>query len=244
MRSRRDATRSLMPSRSVEPGETFNSVTPASRKRMTSPRESASRSAPSAVERTWRILFNAVRTRRLAKKISMVLASHTVQVTTEAAARPINTAFTTRSALRYIPHGLRSRGSVAVATTLSCANAGTGTTSHAINAAPRCIGATSHEANRASTRPLCLFRSSLILCRMTGSGPPTSTRLRSIGTDAFRAAVDCAADRRQHFVLLVRFERVRGLVSTGDKLVHQLPPVGNDPKRIVPLNGERDAVGD
>src|SRR5262249_42651982 len=65
----------------------------------------------------------------------MVLASHTVQVTIEAKARPINTAFTIGSALRYMPHGLRSRGSVAVATTLSCASAGKGTISNAIMAA-------------------------------------------------------------------------------------------------------------
>src|SRR5262250_2396955 len=71
----------------------------------------------------------------------MVLASHTVQVTIEAKARPINTAFTTGSALRYMPQGLRSRGSVAVARTLSCATAGKGTASHAINAAPRGIAA-------------------------------------------------------------------------------------------------------
>src|SRR2546429_9675330 len=66
----------------------------------------------------------------------MVLASHAVQVTTEANARPINTAFTTGSALRYMPHGLRSRGSAAVDTTLSCASAGTGAASHASIAAP------------------------------------------------------------------------------------------------------------
>src|SRR5262249_36096507 len=92
---------------------------------------------PSAVERAWASSLSATRTRRLAKKISMVLASHTVQVTIEAKARPIKTAFTTRSALRYMPHGLRSRGSVAVARTLSCASAGKGTISNAIMAAPR-----------------------------------------------------------------------------------------------------------
>jgi hypothetical protein len=95
---------------------------------------------PSAVERTWTSLFNAARTRRFAKKISMVLASHTVQVTIEATTRPINTAFTTGSALRNMPHGLRSRGRVAVATMLSCASAaGKGSASHAIAEAPRRI---------------------------------------------------------------------------------------------------------
>src|SRR4029077_7275886 len=88
-------------------------------------------------ERTRASLFSAARTRRLANTISMVLASHTVQVTIEAKARPINTAFTTGSALIYMPHGLRSRGSAAVATTLSCASAGTGAASHASIAAPR-----------------------------------------------------------------------------------------------------------
>src|SRR5262245_19511029 len=89
----------------------------------------------SRAERVPASLSNAVRTRRLAKKISIDLASHTVQVTTEAKARPINTAFTTGSALRYMPQGLRSRGSVAVAITLSCASADTGAASHAVTAA-------------------------------------------------------------------------------------------------------------
>src|SRR5262249_28491459 len=69
---------------------------------------------------------------------------HTVQVTIEAKARPINTAFTTGSALRYMPHGLRSRGSVAVATTLSCASAGPGAASHASIAAARNEAALRH----------------------------------------------------------------------------------------------------
>ena len=43
----------------------------------------------------------------------MVLASHTVQVTIEAKTRPSNTAFTTESALRYMPNGERSRGKLA-----------------------------------------------------------------------------------------------------------------------------------
>src|SRR6516225_1602160 len=89
-------------------------------------------------------LLSAPRTRRLANTISMVLASHTVQVTIEAKARPINTAFTTGSALRYMPHGLRSRGSVAVARTLSCASAGAGAASHASIAAARNEAALTH----------------------------------------------------------------------------------------------------
>src|SRR5262249_10640628 len=95
----------------------------------------ASCSTASSEERKPARLFSAARTRRLAKKISTDLASHTVQVTIEAKARPIKTAFTTGSALRYMPQGLRSRGSVAVATTFSCASADRGAASHAINAA-------------------------------------------------------------------------------------------------------------
>src|SRR5262249_24685178 len=89
-----------------------------------------------------------------------VLASHTVQVTIEAKARPINTAFTTGSALRYIPHGLRSRGSVAVATTLSCASAADGSASHAISAvAPGTAALNLHGLRkRRACRP-CLFQS-------------------------------------------------------------------------------------
>ena len=71
----------------------------------------------------------------------MVLASHTVQVTSDAKASPISTAFTTGSALMYMPHGLRSRGSVAVPMTgvspASCASANAGTPIHAIAATPR-----------------------------------------------------------------------------------------------------------
>src|SRR6188472_884858 len=126
MRSSRDAIRSLIPSRSMEPAESFNSVTAASRNCRTSPCVAASRSTPSVVERTLARMFRAARTRRLQITISIVLASHTVQVTSEAKARPIKTAFTTGSALMYMPHGLRSRGSVAVARILSCASADTG----------------------------------------------------------------------------------------------------------------------
>src|SRR4051812_48947927 len=48
--------------------------------------------------------------RTLADTSSRVLASHTVQVTTEAKASPIKTAFTTTSAPTNMPHGLKSRG--------------------------------------------------------------------------------------------------------------------------------------
>jgi hypothetical protein len=50
--------------------------------------------------------------------------------------RPINTAFTTGSAFRYMPHGLRSRGSVAVARTLSCASAAKGSPSQSAGTCP------------------------------------------------------------------------------------------------------------
>src|SRR6478735_3150074 len=49
--------------------------------------------------------------------MSTVLVSHTVHVTIEATASPISTAFTTGLASRYKPHGVRSRGKVAVPTT-------------------------------------------------------------------------------------------------------------------------------
>jgi hypothetical protein len=60
----------------VEPVETFNSAVAATRNWAPSPLISATCSMPSSVERTPASLFNAVRTRRLAKKISIDLASH------------------------------------------------------------------------------------------------------------------------------------------------------------------------
>src|SRR5262249_36664188 len=127
----------------------------------------------SRVERMLASLSLAARTRRLAKKISIDLASHTVQVTTEAKARPIRTAFTTGSALRYMPQGLRSRGSVAVATTLSCASADRDAASHAINAAHGT--APFSFATRPRTRgtpifPLCLWFISITLIHHHQSG--------------------------------------------------------------------------
>ena len=61
------------------------------------------------------------RGRRLATSSSIVFASQTVQVTTEANSSPIITDFTTQSAARYMPHGLRSRGNSAVTVTPSWA---------------------------------------------------------------------------------------------------------------------------
>ena len=190
MRSSRDAIRSLIPSRSMEPAESFNSVTAASRNCRISPFVAASRSTPSVVERTLARMFNAARTRRLQIMISIVLASHTVQVTSEAKARPIKTAFTTGSALMYMPHGLRSRGSVAVARILSCASADTGAAIDAavnalaaiaaINAGRRkkwhvvlihapeisgnCIS-TGPFSDRTATRPTLVFQYDVVACR-------------------------------------------------------------------------------
>src|SRR5215470_7230426 len=48
---------------------------------------------------------------------SIVLASQIVQVTIDAMTRPTMTAFTTTSALVNIPHGERSRGRTATAST-------------------------------------------------------------------------------------------------------------------------------
>ena len=62
---------------------------------------------------------------------SIVFASHTVQVTTDANAKPIITAFTMMSADMNMPHGDRSRGSTAAPITGApagscCAHAVTG----------------------------------------------------------------------------------------------------------------------
>jgi hypothetical protein len=64
-----------------------------------------------------RILEIPCRSRCLARASSTALASHTVQVTSDAKARPIITAFTTMSACRNMPHGDRSCGSVFVEVT-------------------------------------------------------------------------------------------------------------------------------
>src|SRR5215472_6367120 len=60
----------------------------------------------------------------------MLFATQTVQVTSEATARPIMTAFTIVSACRNMPQGERSCGKAAMATELSpaCANAKVGAT--------------------------------------------------------------------------------------------------------------------
>src|SRR5436190_19353075 len=87
--------------------------------------------------------------------IATVLAIQTVQVTSEARARPIKTAFTTTSAFRYMPHGLRSRGKVAVPITeaLSCASAEQGTAAAATRAVTH---TTAIRENRLSDAQNCI----------------------------------------------------------------------------------------
>src|SRR5206468_3338738 len=53
---------------------------------------------------------SSLRARRRTMASSIDLETHTVQVTTDAITRPINTAFTRGSAVRYMPQGVRSRG--------------------------------------------------------------------------------------------------------------------------------------
>src|SRR4029077_12786286 len=70
--------------------------------------------------------LGAPRASRRVLRGCFVWGSHTVQVTIEAMIRPIMTAFTTTSALMNIPHGDRSRGRTAIASTGafgSCAQA-------------------------------------------------------------------------------------------------------------------------
>ena len=67
-------------------------------------------------ERADEIALNAAALRRDASS-SIVLASQTVHVTTDANARPTITACTTMSADRNMPHGERSCGSMALAVT-------------------------------------------------------------------------------------------------------------------------------
>ncbi len=126
-RSSRDAIRSLIPSRSSGLGESRSSVTAAARNLPISFFVLESRSSPFDSEAAPGRMVKAERTRRRARKISIVLASHTVQVTTEANTSPIRTPLTIGSALRNMPHGVRSRGSVAVPMTAaspgSCASA-------------------------------------------------------------------------------------------------------------------------
>ena len=137
IRSSREATRSLMPSGSALSCDSRISATagfekfsrPGLRSRRAARRRSASRCADGERPQVGAL------TRRRAITSSTVLASHTVQVTTDAKASPISTAFTSGSALRNMPHGLRSRGSAALPTTGpaasgACAHATAAESSH------------------------------------------------------------------------------------------------------------------
>ena len=75
------------------------------------PRRAPTRAQASASDRSEPIASIASRNRRERAHSSMFLASHTVQVTTEANTRPIMTAFTRMSADMNIDQGDRSRGS-------------------------------------------------------------------------------------------------------------------------------------
>ena len=109
-RSSLNATRSLNPS-SITPSDSS-----ASRAVDRTSCATASRSVSQARTASLRLPpLSSILSRRRASLFlplsSMVLASHTVQVTSEAKASPIMTAFTTISALRNMPQGDRLRGS-------------------------------------------------------------------------------------------------------------------------------------
>ncbi len=148
MRSSREATRSLMPSRSTPPADSCSSVTAAARNCPTSPLGvgdalGALGGRARARERRERAAHAPLGGRRA----RCVLASQTVQVTTEAKASPIITAFTTMSALRNMPQGERSRGSMAVPMTGGGSGAGTGASGSCAQAAPA-ISSGAAEASR------------------------------------------------------------------------------------------------
>jgi hypothetical protein len=110
IRASREATRSLMPSRWITSDDSCSSLAAAARNDATMPRRAPTRSVADSSERSAPMAASAERTLRLANRSSMLLASQTVQVTTEAKARPTITAFTTMSAEVNIDHGDRSRG--------------------------------------------------------------------------------------------------------------------------------------
>src|SRR5437588_3645012 len=117
IRSRRDAIRSLRPSFDIVPADACNSATAASRNFPTTLFVSLIRSTLAVVDLALASAPKALRRRPFTPISSMVLASHAVQVMTEAMTSPINTACTTMSALTNMPHGVRSRGSAAVSMT-------------------------------------------------------------------------------------------------------------------------------
>ena len=100
--------------------------------------------------------FSALRARRLRRRSSIVLASHTVQVTTEAKTSAISTAFTSGSADRYMPHGDRSRGSSAAAATgAERAKRGSGVGSGLCEGFTQRIDSKHARPHRADRRPDC-----------------------------------------------------------------------------------------
>src|SRR5262249_4869603 len=109
MRSSREAMRSLTPSLPVRSAEACSSACTATRKSRAGPGTAEANAAESVCAEP--SAARAARAFRLARNSSTVLASQTVQVTTEANARPAMTAFTITSADRNMPHGDRSRGS-------------------------------------------------------------------------------------------------------------------------------------
>ena len=147
MRPRREATRSFSPSPSTCPVSPAESATSSRASRASRAAGPVSRSsAPTAVARlsAAEMARTARRTRRRAAASSRDLASHTVQVASEAMARPIITVFTTMSAAANMPQGDRSRGSLegpsSMASGIAPASPGT-TDSPAAAAAPSVVGA-------------------------------------------------------------------------------------------------------
>ena len=102
-RASREATRSLMPSRSVRSEESCNSCAAAAMKAAAMPRLLPTRAAALG-ERSLLADGGERNTQPApAKNSSMLLASHTVQVTSDAKARPSITVCTTMSADKHRP---------------------------------------------------------------------------------------------------------------------------------------------
>src|SRR5215211_4537651 len=107
--------RSLTPSGSIASAETSSSVLAASTNFLTGPADLTVSLRASLRWRAEARKRTKERARLLATKSSSDLASHTVQVITDATTSPISTALTRLSAVTNIPQGLRSRGSSAEA---------------------------------------------------------------------------------------------------------------------------------
>src|SRR5229473_7322562 len=201
MRSRRDAMRSLRPSRSMASAETRISAIAAATR---SP-AGAGRSAAFAADNvsTPASAARALRARRLARAISIVFASQTVQVMTDATARPIMTAFTTQSADTNMPQGERSRGSAAAPTTGPL-----GVSDVCAKAAP---ASGSHAAKLGSTYCLAqcqsLISKVLVFAAHVGREPVTNMAIalrRIAGSEPHVCKGANAGAGQQHLVLGVR----------------------------------------